>query len=121
LRELRDYRKYEVWQKAHTLTLFVYKNIMPDFPKSEQFELSSQLKRAVYSVPLKIVEGCGRSTDRDFVHFLDIALGSIHEVAYCTLLAFDLGYIEKEKYEQVTEMIHEITAKLINLIKSIRE
>lgn len=118
---MRDYRKYKVWQKAHALALFVYKIVMPDFPKSEQFELSSQLKRAVYSVPLNIVEGCGRSTDKDFVHFLGISLGSIHEVAYCTLLAFDLGYIDKDKYEQVTEMINEITAKLINLIKSIRE
>jgi len=51
----------------------------------------SQLKRATYSISLNIVEGCGRNTDKDFVHFLDISLGSAQEVEYCLLLAFDLG------------------------------
>jgi four helix bundle protein len=118
---MRDYHKYEVWQKAHVLTLHIYKNIMPLFPKSEQFELVSQIKRAPYSIPLNIVEGCGRNTDKDFAHFLDIALGSCQEVEYCSLLAFDLGYLSKENYDNLNGMINEIKAKLINLIKSIRQ
>lgn len=118
---MRDYRKYEVWQKAHVLTLHIYTKIIISFPKSEQFDLTGQLKRAAYSIPLNIVEGCGRSTDKDFVHFLDIALGSCQEVEYCSLLAFDLRYIDKENYEVLNEMINEVKAKLINLIKSIRK
>jgi four helix bundle protein len=118
---MRDYHKYEVWQKSHALTLFVYKEIISAFPRSEQFELASQLKRAAYSIPLNIVEGAGRNTDKDFVHFLDIALGSCQEVEYCSLLAFDLGYIEQTKFEQLNELTNEIKAKLINLIKSIRK
>ena len=97
------------------------KNILILFPKSEQFELVSQLKRAAYSVPVNIVEGCGRGTDKDFVHFLDIALGSCQEVEYCSLLAFDLNYINEEEYNKLNEMINEVKAKLINLIKSIRK
>ena len=81
----------------------------------------SQLKRAAYSVPVNIVEGCGRGTDKDFVHFLDIALGSCQEVEYCSLLAFDLNYINEEEYNKLNEMINEVKAKLINLIKSIRK
>jgi len=118
---MRDYRKYEVWQRSHALTLHIYKNIIPVFPKSEQFELTGQLKRAAYSIPLNIVEGCGRNTDKDFVHFLDISLGSCQEVEYCSLLAFDLGYIDKDNYNKLSEMINEVKAKLINLIKSIRK
>lgn len=118
---MRDYHKYEVWQKAHQLTLHVYKSIMPLLPKSEQFDLASQIKRAAYSIPLNIVEGCGRNTDKDFVHFLDIAFGSCQEVEYCSLLVFDLGYIDKENYDNLYEMINEVKAKLINLIKSIRK
>lgn len=118
---MRDYRKYEVWQLAHALTLFVYKEIIMEFPKSEQYELTSQLKRAVCSIPLNIVEGCGRNTDKDFVHFLDMALGSVNEVEYCFLLAKDLQYLTQEKYDEVTVLLNPIKAKLINLIKTIRK
>ena len=118
---MRDYRKYEVWQKSHLLTLMVYKNVVPSLPLTEQFALVSQLKRASYSIALNIVEGCGRNTDKDFVHFLDIAFGSVQEVEYCFLLLRDLEYISQDIYEKSYELINEIKAKLINLIKSIRK
>ena len=118
---MRDYRKYDVWQKAHELTLFVYKEILPIFPKSEQFELASQIKRATYSISLNIAEGCGRNSDKDFLHFLDMALGSIHEVEYCSLLGKDLNYLNEELFNNLTERINIVKAKLINLIKSIRK
>ena len=87
----------------------------------EKFELTSQTKRAAYSIPMNIAEGCGRNTDKDFVHFLDTALGSAHELEYCALLIFDLGFIKKDLYKLLTEKINEVKAKLINLIKSIRK
>lgn len=118
---MRDYRKYDVWEKAHQLVLFVYKELLPAFPKTEQYELASQMKRAAYSVPMNIAEGCGRNSDKDFVHFLDISLGSIHELEYTTLLALDLTYITKEKHEVLSQKLNEVKAKLINLIKSIRK
>lgn len=83
---MRNYKKYDVWIKSHELVLIVFKVVAPHFPKSQQFELSSQMKRAAYSVPLNIVEGCGRNTEKDFCHFLDIALGSAQELEYCFLL-----------------------------------
>jgi four helix bundle protein len=117
---MRDYRKYEVWEKAHDLVLFVYKQVIPIFPSTEQYDLMRQMKRAAYSISFNIVEGCGRNSDKDFVHFLDTSLGSAHELEYCFLLAKDLGYIQKELYLIVNEKINEIKAKTINLIKSIR-
>lgn len=118
---MRDYKKYDVWVKSHQLTLFVYKEVLHLFPKSEQFDLNSQLKRATYSVPLNIAEGCGRNSDKDFVHFLDISLASLHEVEYCILLSYDLSYIPKEIYDSTNNKLAEVKAKLINLIKSIRK
>ena len=58
---MRDYRKLQVWEKAHELVLFVYKNVIIAYPKHEQFDLCSQSKRAAYSITLNIVEGCGRT------------------------------------------------------------
>jgi len=84
---MRDFKKFEVWKKSHELTLLVYKDILPKFPKSEQFDLLSQTKRSAYSVPLNIVEDCGRFTEKDFAHFLDIALGSVQELEYACYLA----------------------------------
>jgi len=97
------------------------KKSFPAFQKSEQFELVSQIKRAAYSIPMNIAEGCGRNSDKDFAHFLDIALGSAHELEYCGLLGADMGFIKKENIEPLNSRVNEIKAKLINLIKAIRK
>lgn len=118
---MRDYKKLEVWRKSHELNLFVYRNLLPKFPKSEQFDLMSQTKRAAYSIPLNIVEGSGRFTEKDFAHFLDQALGSAHELEYCCLLSKDLLYINQELYQNINQSINEVKAMLIGLIKKLRE
>ena len=118
---MRDYKKYDVWEKAHQLVLFVYKEILSSLPKSEQYDLASQMKRAAYSIPMNIAEGCGRNTDKDFLHFLDMALGSVHELEYAALLAFDLKYFDASKYEGLLLRLNEVKAKLIKLIQAIRK
>jgi four helix bundle protein len=118
---MRDYKKYEVWKKAHALNMFIYKSVLPKFPRSEQFDLMSQTKRASYSIPLNIVEGCGRHTERDFAHFLDQALGSAHELEYCLLMCKDLFYVEDVLYQETDKLINEVKAMLISLIKTLRK
>jgi len=117
---MRDYKKLEVWKKSHELTLFVYRTVLPKFPKSEQFDLLSQTKRAAYSIPLNIVEGSGRFTEKDFAHFLDQALGSAHELEYCCLLGKDLSYFDPELFTKINLLINEVKAMLIGLIKKLR-
>jgi four helix bundle protein len=118
---MRDYKKLEVWKKSHEMTLFIYKNVLSTFPKGEQFDLLSQTKRAAYSVPLNIVEGSGRFTEKDFAHFLDVALGSAHELEYCCLLSKDLSYMDEELYIKINQIINEVKAMLIGLIKALRK
>ena len=118
---MRDYKKYDVWVKSYELVLFTYSQVLIRFPTSEKYDLLSQLKRATYSISLKIIEGCGRNTDKDFVHFLDISLGSAQETEYCLVLAFDLKYINTELYQLANSKVNSVKAMLINLIKSIRE
>ena len=117
---MRDYKKLKVWEKSHQQYMFIKKNVAVRFPKEERFELTSQLSRASLSVPLNIVEGCGRFTDKDFAHFLDNSLGSINEVDYCCFAAIELKYISQEEYNAVNKIVIEVRAMLISFIKFLR-
>ncbi len=117
---MRDYKKLDVWKKADEQYMFVKRIISPKFPKEERFELTSQLQRASLSIPLNIVEGCGRFSDKDFAHFLDTSLGSTNEVDYCCFAAFELGYITKTDYTEACKLVNETRAMLINFIKHLR-
>jgi four helix bundle protein len=118
---LRDYHKYDVYQNAHNLVLQVYKRVVAAMPDSERFGLTSQLRRAAYSIPLNIVEGCGKSTDKDFARFLDNALGSAQELEYLIRLIEDLGFSATNALDDIKLLIGVVKAQLINLIKSLRK
>jgi four helix bundle protein len=117
---MRDYQKLDVWKKAHLFTLQVYKEILPIMPIEEKFALTQQIRRATYSIPLNIVEGSGKNTDKDFVHYLDNALGSTKEIEYAFILIRDLAYISLAVYESVNKSVNEIKAMLIAFIKFLR-
>ena len=121
MRKCENIIDMEVWKESHELVKFIYKNIAPDFPREEKYELTSQLKRAAYSIPFNIVEGCGRNSDKDFTHFLDMSLGSANELEYCILLTSELGYLTPDMYKLLNGKVGTIRAMLINLIRSIRE
>lgn len=116
---MQNYKDLLVWQKAHTFTLKVYKAVAK-FPKEEVYALTSQLKRASYSIPSNIAEGCGRSTQNDLARFLNISLGSANEVDYFILLSLELNYLEKEEADELSSSINEIKAMLISLIQRVR-
>lgn len=117
---MRDYKKLDVWKKSHEMYMFIKKNILVKLPKEERYELTSQLMRAALSVPLNIVEGCGRFTDKDFTHFFDNALGSANEVDYCCFAASECDYLTKEEYTKANQLINEVRAMLISFIKFLR-
>ncbi|MDB5030891.1 four helix bundle protein [Mucilaginibacter sp.] len=117
---MRDYKKLDVWKKSHLLTKQMYKTILPVMPIEERFALTSQLRRSTYSIPLNIVEGCGKNTDKDFAHYLDNALGSALEAEYTCYLIYDLEYINQEQYDSVNLLINEVKAMLISFINFLR-
>jgi four helix bundle protein len=116
---MQDYRKLVVWEKSHTFVLELYR-LTGDYPKEETYALVQQIRRTASSIPMNIAEGCGRYTDSDLAHFLNMALGSSNEVCYQILLSKDLGYISADKYDEVNKTLHEIQAMLIALINKIR-
>ena len=91
-----NFEKLNAYQNARLLVKDVY-NLLDKFPQKEEFALKSQLRRAVVSIPSNIAEGMGRISDKEKVHFIEIAYSSLMET-YCQLqLANDLNYITKLK------------------------
>lgn len=111
---MRDFRKLDVWAKAHALTLVVYQ-LTARFPKHELYSLTSQLRRSAASVGANIAEGCGRGSERDFARFLTMALGSASETEYHLLLACDLGYLPADDYPGLDARIKEVKRMLTGL------
>jgi four helix bundle protein len=112
-----SYRSLIVWQKSMELVKKVYK-ITNTFPQEELFGLTSQIKRSVISIPSNIAEGKGRQTNKEFVQFLYIALGSLYELQTQMELAYELGFIDK--IEDVENLMIEIEKMLNALIKTKR-
>ncbi len=110
---MHNYKEMKIWQKARTLVKAVYE-ITEKLPKDELYGLTSQIRRAVVSVPANIAEGAGRGTDRDFGHFLNIARGSLFELDTLLILAKDLEYISESELGTVSEMISEIIKMMVS-------
>jgi four helix bundle protein len=117
---MADFRKLAVWEKAHQLTLHVYR-VSAGFPPHEQYGLTSQLRRAATSIPSNIAEGSGRGSDGDFGRFLQMALASANEVEYQLLLARDLAYLDSDTHQSIEPEVVEIKRMLQGLIAKLRD
>ena len=101
---MKDFRKLKVWEKAHILTLAIYK-ITYKFPKDELYGLTNQMRRSSSSIPTNIAEGCGRSSQAELARFFYMAMGSSSELEYQLILAHDLNYMdEKVLLELLTQL-----------------
>ena len=94
---LRNYEDLEVWQKAHALTVRVYR-VTNGFPRSETFGLTSQIRRACSSIGANLAEGSGRWSDVELARYVQIAMGSASELQNHLRLARDLGFLRPEDY-----------------------
>ncbi|MCE5269169.1 MAG: four helix bundle protein [Planctomycetaceae bacterium] len=117
---VQHYRQLIAWQKAMDLVEAVYRTTN-SFPKTEVYGLASQLQRAAVSVPSNIAEGQGRSTTRDFLHFLSIAQGSLMEVETQATIAKRLGYIEEPVESSLLEAAAEVGRLLNGLCNSLNK
>lgn len=117
---MKDFRELTVWQKAHLVTLEVYRHTN-SFPLEERYGLTSQLRRAVLSIPMNIAEGCGQRTDKDFAYFLQIAFGSANETEYALLLSKELGYLEEVYYSELQIALEEVKRMLASLIAKVKD
>ena len=90
-----NFKELKIWQRAKVLCIDVYK-LTKEFLGDERFGLTNQLRRCAVSVPSNIAEGCGRNTDKQLIHFLNIAMGSLTELETQVIISHELGYINSE-------------------------
>jgi len=93
---MHNFKELKVWQISRQLVKQIYE-LTTQFPSEEEYGLISQIRRCVVSIPTNISEGCGRNTDKDFAHFLNISLGSAYELETLLTLSFDVNLITERQ------------------------
>jgi len=116
----RDFKNIKAWQYADDLAVLVYSKAT-SFPKEELYGITSQLRRAVVSVPANIAEGTGREHKKEYLNFLYIARGSIAETEYLLHLANRLKYLQDSDYKKLEEIRKETAKTLQGLINSVKK
>ena len=106
-----SYKNLNVYQDAKMFVVAVYK-LLDSFPDSEKFALCNQIRRAAISVTSNIAEGVSRTSNKEKVHFLEIAYASLMEVDSQLDVSIELGYITIEQYELINKQINNIGRQL---------
>ena len=115
---MKTHHDLSVWQKSIDFVTSVYK-ITEDFPKSEIYGLTNQVRRAVVSIPSNIAEGAARTSKKEFSHFLSISLGSLSEVETQLIVSRNLNFTPDEQFMRLMSDLIEIRKMIIGLKKSL--
>jgi four helix bundle protein len=115
-KNIRTHKDLDVWNKSMELAEKLY-NLTTNFPKDEQYGLISQIRRSAVSIPSNIAEGAARNSNKEFVQFLYIALGSLSEIETQLLLANRLKFIQEATLLDDIESIRKMLLGLIKFLK----
>jgi four helix bundle protein len=115
-----SYRDLIVWQKAKALAVAIYR-ATEQFPRTEIYGLTSQLRRCAVSVPSNIAEGQGRNTTGEFIQFLGYARGSLLELQTQIAIALDLGFLPMKEHDSLLQLGGEVLGMLNRLMESLAE
>jgi len=115
---VKDFRQLQVWEKAHQLTLAVYR-LTKSFPRDERYGLTAQLRRSSSSIAANLAEGCGRNGDAELARFSSIAMGSASELDYHLVFASDLGLIKPSDHAALAEDTREVKRMLTGLLQKL--
>jgi four helix bundle protein len=117
---MRDHTKLRAFELADQLAICVYQGTS-GFPRAEMFGLTAQLRRGAVSIASNIVEGCARSSEAEYLHFLDVAYGSAREVEYQIGLAHRLGFLPDPAHAGLAARAIETAKVLGGLLRSLRQ
>ena len=110
---MHNYNNLQIWQQAMDLVEDIYK-LTASFPIEEKFGLVSQMTRAAVSIPSNIAEGAGRNSDKDFAHFISIAIGSLYELNTQIVLSERLGYINQIQSQELQKKLDNLQRKSVS-------
>jgi len=115
---MREFKNLDVWNRVIKIAKKIYE-VVENFPKKEEWALSSQMRRAVVSISSNVAEGCGRRTNKDTVQFLYIAMGSLREVESQMYIAKEFGYVDEDVLKEISNELIGIGKQLSGLINYI--
>ena len=116
---MRNFKELEVWKESRVLTKDIY--LLTNFlPQDEKFGLISQIRRCVISIASNIAEGAAKDSQKDFLRYLQISLGSSFELESHLILSVDLELISKTQMENHLENIERIQKRISSLIKYVK-
>ena len=116
---MNTHKDLVAWKNSIDLVTSIYK-ITNDFPKSEIYSITSQIRRCTVSIPSNIVEGTGRSHDKDFIQFLYISLGSLSELETQLIISNNIEYLSIKNFKFLSDKIIFIRAQITGLIKHLK-
>ena len=114
---MHNFKELNSWKEAKDFSVLIYK-VTSKFPPSE---ITSQIKRAVISIPSNIAEGVGGNTNKNFSRFIAIALGSSFELETQLIIANELDYIENQKFLELIQKLSKIQKMLVNFQKHLNK
>jgi four helix bundle protein len=115
---MKTHKDLDAWKNSIDLVTDIYKTTK-DFPKDEQFGITSQIRRSAISIPSNIAEGAGRKHNKEFIQFLYIAIGSLSELETQLIISCNINLITKEELEDFNQKIKTIANQIQGLIKYI--
>lgn len=117
---MHNFHKMDIWTDGIDVADMVYA-VTIRFPREEMYGLISQMQRAAVSVPSNIAEGAGRDSNRDFCHFLNIALGSLYELETQLVIAERRGYVDTPTFYELQTKIVSLQKRVYAFLQSIKE
>lgn len=104
---MHRFKELEIWKRSRKFCSLIY-DTTSEFPDSEKFGITNQLRRASVSIPSNIAEGSSRNSNKDFSRFLQIAIGSAYEIETQLLIAYDLQFLTQKELEPIISELSEI-------------
>ena len=114
---MRNYKNLRIWKRAKSLAKDIYE-ITVDYPKEEKYGLVSQMRRSSVSVASNIAEGAGRSTTKDFLYFVNIAMGSLNELSTQLAISLDVKIIDSDAFSEIDERIERLKRMIYTFHKT---
>ena len=117
--KIKSFTELTVWQRAHELSLEIYK-LTSGFPRKEMFGVTSQVRRASASVAANVAQGFGRRTTRELLRSLQIAAGEMEETRYFLILSRDIGYVKGDDFGRISALCDSVGQLINGLARSLK-